>query len=319
MVAAACMFTSCGEKDGVFNPKEKISAIYYSATEEGEALESESGEWVPFYNSVPKVLKEKWNWDGKKLSSLELYNYDYRVGNTTLETIVRFEYDGNRVEKMYAPLGDYDNIEHTFVYEGKRLKKIQVSDGRTNIDYLGFEYEGDKLSRVTLLFAYYDKKSMNSKKAKVQNHLSELLLRTYIPGYEMTPRIKEEIEKGIVAQSKKNDGYDEMTVKYEWDGDNISSIWLGAEGETVRFAYDDKKNPIHGFLPMIMLSSELAETYVNLFSENNVVEISIDEEVFARYSYTYDGKWPTTRTSIEKYTSSIERGSYTEVLYYEYK
>ncbi len=53
LLPVAVSLTSC-HKDGVYNPKEKISRIYYAYSSPD-----------PFFNS-DKELKEIWDWDGNK-------------------------------------------------------------------------------------------------------------------------------------------------------------------------------------------------------------------------------------------------------------
>ena len=321
MVAAVCMITSCGEKDGVFNPKEKISAIYYSATYQNETLDRESGEWVTSTDSIPKSIGEKWNWEGKKVTSIEQYEYDGETGSSNMEAKIRFEYDGKRLGKMYIQMTGSEEVEYNFVYNDNRLEKMQFGYMGQYIDVYGFEFEGDKLSNMIMYAGAFEKRTMKSEQRQALNYVSDLLMRTYIPGYEMTPRIKRAIDDAARSNGRKDGEVENITIKYEWEGENITS--LSVNGYTMRFKYDDKKSPIKGFLPLINMYSELqpaeGATYgAFVFSKNNITEVSYDEEKFT-FSYTYDGNWPTTRTSVEEYEYPGEHFTYTSVIYYEYK
>lgn len=318
IVAAVCMITSCGKKDGVFNPKEKISAIYYSETENIESLNSETEEWESHNYSSPKLIVEKWNWDGKKISSIELYEPDIDEGSSELYATVRFEYDGKRIAKVYTPFGssaDID-IEFIYVYNGKRIEKIQASYMGMTLDYLGFSYDGDKLSEIHYYAESQNKKSMNTKQKKVFDRLSNLILRSYVPGYEMSPRVKKIIDNVAVSNSPK-DVLGGNSIRVMWKDNNIST--MVADGETILFSYDDKKNPLQGFLPLMnmpTLDGDMSGLLV--FSENNVTGVNVAGEEY-KYTYTYDGEWPLTRTQTETILESEMRGSYSSVFHYEYK
>lgn len=318
VVAALCLIASCGKKDGVFNPKEKISAIYYSETGLIESLDPETGEWESHTYSSPKLITEKWNWDGKKVSSIELYEPDIDDGSSELYATVKFEYDGKRIAKVYTPFGSSGDvgIEFTYVYNGKRIEKIQASLTGVKLDYLRFNYDGDKLSEIQ----YYDdsknKKSMNTKQMRVWDRLSNLILRSYVPGYEMSPRVKEIVDNAAVTNEKKDIGGGNI-IRIIWKDNNISM--MVADGESILFSYDDKNNPLHGFLPLMnmpILFEDLNGCLV--FSENNITRVTVGNEEYI-YTYTYDGEWPLTRTQTETLSESGIRGSYRSVFHYEYK
>lgn len=319
VVAALCLIASCGKKDGEFNPKEKISAIYYSETGLIESLDPETGEWESHNYSSPKLIAEKWNWDGKKISTIELYEPDIDEGSSELFATVRFEYDGKRIAKVYTPFGssgDVD-IEFTYVYNGKRIEKIQASYMGMTMDFLGFIYDGDKLSEIHYYAESKNNKSLNTKQMRVFDRLSNLILRSYVPGYEMSPKVKKIIDNAAISNSPQKDVSGSYVIRVMWKDNNISM--MVADGESILFSYDDKNNPLHGFLPLMnmpILFEDLNGCLV--FSENNITRVTVGNEEFI-YTYTYDGEWPLTRTQTETISESDIRGSYSSVFHYEYK
>ena len=92
-----------------------------------------------------------------------------------------------------------------------------------------------------------------------------------------------------------------------------------ADGESILFSYDDKKNPLQGLLPLMNIPTLWEDMNGCLvFSENNVTGVNVAGEEY-KYTYTYDGEWPLTRTQTETISESEMRGSYSSVFHYEYK
>ena len=95
LAAVVCFLGAC-KKEGVYNPSEKISKIYKSSTYVSQYYDGST--WRDANNeSSPKRLVEAWNWDGKKLMSIDSYNLD---GTVEADETVKFEYDGKRLTKI---------------------------------------------------------------------------------------------------------------------------------------------------------------------------------------------------------------------------
>ena len=103
-LALMFVFASC-EKEGVFNPKKKISEIYKSSSY------SYDGET---YNT-PKYLSERWNWDGKILKSVDYYDND-----GSLDYSETYTYDKNRLPKVSWGSTSY----YELVYDKNKLSSI---------------------------------------------------------------------------------------------------------------------------------------------------------------------------------------------------
>ena len=67
-MAVVCLFAACSEKEGVYNPKKKITNIY-RASERIDSWNSDEGV-VNDTNIQPKTLAETWTWDGNKLMKI---------------------------------------------------------------------------------------------------------------------------------------------------------------------------------------------------------------------------------------------------------
>ena len=96
-IAAIGMFAAC-QKDGKYNPKEKIANVY----EEGMSIWSytpDGEQWVSDTSITPKYLSERWTWDGNELSQItfieQSYVYDWEndtYTEQTYEDVVKFTY-----------------------------------------------------------------------------------------------------------------------------------------------------------------------------------------------------------------------------------
>src|SRR5574344_1096037 len=85
LIAALCVILSACTKEGVYNPKEKISRIFYQSS-----------------NSNGKNLQESWTWDKNLLSKIVDENGDFR----------NFEYDGKQLKTVRYSNGD--KLEYTY-------------------------------------------------------------------------------------------------------------------------------------------------------------------------------------------------------------
>ncbi|MBP5728020.1 MAG: hypothetical protein J6Y48_13195, partial [Clostridia bacterium] len=126
LLPVAASFTSC-KKDGVYNPKQKISRIYRQG----------SGQ------NTEKQLVELWNWDGKKLSSITYYD---RSGE--MEGTEKFSYDGKRLSRIdyISDFGDGSYL--LFTYDGRKLDKVEVYALGNLVGTLKYTYDGNKISKM---------------------------------------------------------------------------------------------------------------------------------------------------------------------------
>ena len=249
--AALLIFGAC-QKDGKYNPKEKISIVSEEYCSVSSYFSGE--EWVTDSSITPKHVSEQWTWDGKKLSQIAYIGYDYDdQGNMVPDgqDLVKFNYDGSQMTEITTSYGE----RMTFTYDGKKLQKAELYDG-TATPYMTYEFEhdGKKISSMTVTMAgvYYDKKG-----AKV-SRLEHLLLGNIIPQTKSTDKFVCQLHAKAAKAGQS------IRMDLTWDGDNVSKITAGTPhgNATATFTYDDKNNPFKNFGPMFGFYGE-TETGVN--------------------------------------------------------
>lgn len=309
--AALLLFGAC-QKEGKYNPKEKISNVSEEYCSVSSYFSGE--EWVTDSSITPKHVSEQWTWDGKKLSQIAYIGYDYDdQGNMVPDgqDLVKFNYDGSQMTEITTSYGE----RMTFTYDGKKLQKAELYDG-TATPYMTYEFEhdGKKISSMTVTMAgvYYDKKG-----AKV-SRLEHLLLGNIIPQTKSTDKFVCQLHAKAAKAGQS------IRMDLTWDGDNVSKITAVTPhgNATATFTYDDKNNPFKNFGPMFGFYGE-TETGVEFCNKNNITKMVIsdidgdsDEE---NYTYTYDGQWPVSCTNMYSYEDEYSRGTNSRTVYYEYE
>ena len=258
------IFTSCNKNkiDGVYNPKEKIDKIYWS------------------YADISKRLLEDWTWKDKQLKTIDYYNSD-----GTIESTDRFSYNDERLIQV----DNYESdvcMKYRYDYKDRLSEAISSYNGVLMEKY-EFEYDGNELSDIKLTI-YEDMALSNDNRMNPLRYmLPELSLKSIKNAAKKTP-----LRSNIVVE-----------IDIDWEGNNISELELeiGDLSEKLVFEYDNKKNPFRGFLGLYF--DELIFAHGNFASKNNVTKIITTEEykgISATdtevISYTYDGKFPVTRS-----------------------
>ena len=189
--------------------------------------------------------------------------------------------------------------------------------GNHHVDEISFVYDGKKIVTLNMTSAYsnYDYLKMNNGSV---NRMERLLLENFMPYNKST----EKVIKDLHAKSAKGNT---NSINLTWDGDNVSKITATTSygNATMTFSYDDKNNPYKGFL---MALGSYGETEIEFFSKNNITksvshfvengENYDDEET---YTYTYDGKWPLSRTEEYSYEDEYYHSTNKYTTYFEYK
>ena len=274
--------TSCKKDDGVYSPSKKIQKVYHSST------------------IMDKTLYQVWNWDGKLLASIDYYSYN----SDTVVWTERFTYDGNRLSRV-------DNIQESTVYEydGKHLKSANHYY-HDDLDITTvFEYKDGKLDKATVTYLHGYKKSEAS-------HLGSSVLP--FPS-ELTAIIDKCNAKLAIGNEQKSEYV--LTYQFSWDGDNVVKIVATYDGGTssVALQYDNKNNPLKGFMDLWSWELDELEEGDNYVSKNNVTNMTFtysdgDTEV-STFIYQYDSNnYPTMRTT--QYPDAQYQYQYTT--YYEY-
>lgn len=315
-VAVMSLFAAC-QKDGKFNPKEKIANVY----EESLYISSYNydGQTYGDTTMMPKRLTERWTWDGNKLTKIAYIDYwQTWNGNTYVDTaveyIVNFTYDGKQLAEANS-----DGQRIVFSYDGSKLEKAEVfeENNATAIVTLDFEHDGKKINKIVVT-QNWDGSGLD-KSQPVMGRMERMLLGNMLP--DLKP-----VEK-VFAKARKSGakGTVSETINLTWDGDNVSKmvITYGNESSTSTYVYDDKNNPYQGFMYAIDYMMEDGPVFVN---ENNIVKAVYQYSDYdgkgsseVNFTYTYDGKWPTSRKQV--YSDNYEGNYYydSETKYFEYK
>lgn len=289
LLAAVLLCCSC-EKEGVFNPKRKISMI--------RAGESQQ----PIMEYV---------WDGNKLAYEKFYDPDGSINDVVLTP----EYDGNRIVRVNESDGSYAEYK----YDGKFLSEIvwHLNDG-VSVSQGKVTHKNGKISEISMTGApEYNAKLMRRLFPKnvadkafrmIKEHSNAKLWMELIYRFEWTG---DNVTKMSCEIKDPNDGtvMDFLTCTFEYDNMHNPTCCSWAE-------FSDQAN---------MLSTLAVGLDMNL-SKNNFTKVITTMELVIwggqteqmtdtmTYTYEYDGKYPTKRVG----TSVTGEFEGMDVLYYEY-
>jgi hypothetical protein len=187
-----------------------------------------------------------------------------------------------------------------------------------------FSHDKGKISKVLLTFPNDDVFSASRKSGELSLHANRLL-QFVLP----QPIHGKAVESGFSAKKRKdNDSYSE-TYKLTWDGDNVAKYIIEyADGTEIEITeidceYDKYLNPYHR-----NLSESVYYMQPELYSKNNLTKATYydvgSKPSIETYSYKYDGKYPTEKTSTYSYSYPVWSGgeirvTNTSTYYYEYE
>ena len=267
------------QKDGVYKPSYRISALYeYSAIEQ-QRYNNELKIWETYRkDSVKQHIVERWVWNGKKLERIDLYRDNSNPSRPS--NSLGLVYDGNRLSRINL---SSDKSYMECEYDGRRLKEMRHYDNKGKLDLTyTFEYDGKKVSKMTVDGEFIPLKNGDG--------LVEFVTGRLLPCEDITE-----------ALARKSDAKTQMTATFKWKGDNVSSITYSSGGKH-SFRYDSKVNPLQGLLAMIAMDGEAAGASYYFRNENNVVSItyvdSDGDEDKTNYSYTYSDDIPVSRSNV---------------------
>ena len=298
ILAVICLVVVSCERDGVYQPKKKISKIYYDYV-------------------TGKGLFCTWVWDGNKLNTII-----YPRG-----TELQFFYKGKQIDSVCKVIPNYPTGSnyYKFTYDKKKHHLVAVdcySDGNgwdesTKAHY-EFIYSVDgHISDMNIEYYSlpYDKSS------ELDDDL--LVMLTALP------QIPQPIFFQLFSEVEQTKGLlDTRHVTFEYEGDNVvrCTLTYGQYVETYDFAYSHVKNPFHNLLNQ---SPEWPFPYVTsnqymLNSSTSLVICSGEVESFtyawaADFDYDVEEEYPTRMTyrSRSWYESpSYPDTSYTTKTYY---
>ena len=288
LLAVVLLCCSC-EKEGVFNPKRKISMIRY-----GE----------------DKQPIMEYAWDGNKLAYEKFYDPDGSINDVVLTP----EYDGNRIVRVNESDGSYAEYR----YDGKFLSEIEwhLNDG-VSVSQGKVSHKNGKISEITMTGApeysaklmrrLFSVKVADKAVALLQQHSNAKLWMDLKYSFEWTGDNVTKMSCQII-DPEAGSTMDLLTSTFEYDKMLNPTCCSWAE-------FSDQAN---------MLSTLAVGLDMNLSKNNftkviNTMKIEIwegyTEEMTdtTTYSYEYDGKYPTKRICTS--TSDLDA---MDVLYYEY-
>lgn len=311
------------EKEGKYNPKEKIESVYAEAQIYVDDL---------LDSQMPKFKSEEWVWEKERLTRISYYGqaFYYPTDDPEEAQMERelmytqlFTYDEDGRLTKSEILGDV-NMLATCEYEGKYLKKMTVTEEDEMVVTYEFTHVGKRISsfKLTISGVDFDMDKKVREQLERTNPLRFVLAPE--PAKMVTIATKKGVERAIKSGSKAN-----VVLEFQvsWnDADNVSDMMCNYMGGIVdySFRYDTKNNPFYNLFDIV---NGIGSEYVPFMplNKNNVTGIAetvvepgeTDPEVrVIEFSFTYNSKdYPTSRKMVE----GDEEFRYEETLYYEYK
>ena len=268
------LFCVACKKDGVYNPKKKISKITHT-----EKMFSIEENWTWDKNLLTQIQT---NYSPSGVSHATKFSYNSKGQLTRVDsesfdgTYTLFEYDGDKLDKVLEYWDNKESYEYKFKYDGKKLLEIVVT-----------EFPQDAA------MAAMDRQSPLA----------------YICSPDMAQTIAENWDCMVNTQMQHKAATLFCTISFEWTGKNISKMTCDYQenGKFVyTYTYDDKINPFNGFLD---LNLQNAYQYDYIYKSKNNIKSMVEEggKWFAIYEYTYEDKWPIayTKTTTNNNTTTI--------------
>ena len=315
VIAALLLAGTACERDGVYNPKKKISEIY---DESSRSVVYQDYPEANYTYTNPKSLSSSWTWDKNLLTKI---TYD-------VDDYAEFKYNGKRLSTVI--LWDY-GLTLTYVYNGSKIDKINVImgwDGMTGT--YAYTYKGNKVSQIDIIMNYVNDGYIDDDfKTKSFAKINQLALPAVV--CDMLAQTENKMKQKSTKATTRT-----VTVDFEWSGDNVSKIKLIQKYEdlilftaTSTCTYDNKLNP---FYHSPMFFGELFDT--GSFSKNNLTKVvstskyAWEDEVETtetNYTYYYDGKFPVKQISestevwYSEYYGTTVTSKRNQVTYFVYK
>ena len=326
-LALMVLMAACTEKEGVYNPKKKISKVYKSSVSHYGQYDPETG---TLYNQnthrQDKQLWEEWIWEGNKLTQIRVYENEIEPYGKEGYAAINFTYDGKQIQRI-ASADEY----MSFVYDGKKLQQIQIfaTGSSEPTETYTFTHDGNKITQIDFAFQDIVLNSYNI------GLMKRLVLSNIVPTTPMAEKAFADL--GIAMAKSSAKAMVPIPLKLTWTGDNITGIdasytltdWGGPVACNISgtFAFDDKNNP-HQNNFLTGLNNWQEDGTLPVFNKNNVTkstmkvkygsDYSDTEEII--YAYTYDGEWPRTQLEVRHYED--EENGYGNIdsttFYYEY-
>lgn len=272
ILAALFMTTSC-KKEGSFNPKEKIVAVYQQESTVSNGQTS-TGE---------KYKAQDWIWDGKLLKEMVSYDADGNVYSRQVLT-----YKGGRLVKVADESGEM-YTEYTYK-SGKLTRITMVSEGE-EMFAADVEHEGGNISKMKMSIDLPDTTTAKFAERSLSMVMPQQLATILVPTLTMSQRTNQ-MDKQSMA----------ISINLTYSDKNLTKMAVVVSGftvMTVNCTYDDMKNPMQGCFALLSPSS---------LSKNNIVETKtgglinsmegLPLPVNQKCNYTYNASdFPETMTT----------------------
>jgi hypothetical protein len=252
-IAFSITLFSC-QKDGVYNPAQKLKRIYV------------------MYNGK-KAMSQEWSWNKSSLSKIEYYYIN--TGNLFYSS--SFKYDGNKIKEIQ----DSDGYFTKFNYNGNKYDKVEYYNGKSEILIsLKFSYSGNLISSIEGQFY------SGSKSSPSFSNYNDSYLTTIIPELRLT--------EDNISHLQGKGGISIMKWNFEYKGNNVSKLELQEDGKITTNnyeEYDKKSNPFFHDVEVIYTSLNLILSRNNVLRQST--RYPEGKMTTSEYSYTYDGNAPT--------------------------
>lgn len=263
------------EKDGIFQPKKKISQIVTKDyTKNGNLIREE---------------EENWQWDKKRLNSIS-----YSDGS-----ILSFQYDGNRLQSMNLTAVEGESYTCALTYNQKELKKMIFNYSASGEIQISVRAREDgKITELEYEYTQMDKKGAFGK--SVLRMIAPLCAFPLNTSIAQMMQLCEENGDAVKGSLK----WRTQLFYYE---NNVSQVHTKSVDLPVysdifeQFKYDKAKNPYYNSL--INNAERNGYDFVLSFSENNITYSSISGAFMSmEWEYTYKDGWPVQKVRQEEST-----------------
>jgi len=272
---------SCSHKDGKLDHRQRLTAIYSSQEVQMDG--------TPYYSQSRHKVQE-WFWDGK-----EVYRIDYSEDFSTYSENIFYD----RKHRIIQTTIPAKKLTANYNYDGRELSSIEVLKNEDVLYTLSLQHEDGHITTITQTFLHDGEKSIDAISPMRFLFCNEL-------AYAMNTMVR----SGKAAGNT-------ITYRLSWENDNVTRIEAESSSgkSAMGMTYDDMRNPIRDLFNLYELqddepgTSSLADNEVNLLmlSKNNILTLQRpfdDQSDYSfNYQYTYEGKYPATRTLIYAYTS----------------
>ena len=291
ILAMPLLFCISCKKDGVFNPQEKIVAVYQQSS-------SDDGSGNP--TVVDKYKAEEWIWDGKLLKEMVSYSPDGSVEGRQLLT-----YNGKRLVKVADENGEYYT---EYVYKSGKLTRIVMMADGEEMFAADVEHDGSVISKMTMKMELPDSAASAFAKSSLSMVIPQQVARMLVGS-----------KSAKAAQTAT------ISLNFAYTDKNPTKLTVAVSGFTImtlNCSYDDKNNPIQGCYATFGPSALSKNNMTEVKSSGLINGMQMDEfdlPTNQKYAYTYNAAdYPESVTTTATITQDGVTTTTTSTTYYQY-